>query len=179
MNKTCSVKDCENKHLAKGYCSKHYQGFKKHGDPLAGIENERHGMEGTVEYRSWAHMKQRCLNKNDKDYQYYGGRGIRICKRWKSFAAFYADMGPRPSLKHQLDRKDNDGNYEPGNVIWVLSCINSRNRRSTKLDVEKVKSIRELHAKKVCTLEELAVRFGVSRSTIGRIIRYVIWENVA
>jgi hypothetical protein len=68
------------------------------------------------EYRSWTGAKARTTNPNTRDWKNYGGRGIRMCDRWlNSFENFLADMGPKPSPKHSLDRIDNDGNYEPGN----------------------------------------------------------------
>lgn len=89
-----------------------------------------HGMRDTSEYRIWQGMKWRCLNPNYKPYPNYGGRGITVCDRWRdSFEAFLADMGPRPSKKHTLDRLDNDGNYEPGNVAWRTYAEQSQNRR--------------------------------------------------
>jgi DNA-binding phage protein len=63
-------------------------------------------------------MKQRCSNPKAQKFADYGGRGIRVCARWATFDAFIADVGPRPSPRHSLGRKDNDGNYEPGNVRW-------------------------------------------------------------
>lgn len=89
-----------------------------------------HGRTGTSEYRIWQGMKWRCLNPNYKPYPRYGGRGITVCDRWRdSFDAFLADVGPRPSKKHTLDRLDNDGNYEPGNVAWRTYAEQNQNRR--------------------------------------------------
>jgi len=91
-----------------------------------------HGMEGTPIYDAWAHMIQRCENPKNKYFAYYGGRGISVCPEWHKFPAFYRDMGDRPSPKHSLGRKDNDGNYEPGNCRWETSKQQMRNRRTTK-----------------------------------------------
>lgn len=83
----------------------------------------------TPEYRAWSLMKNRCLNPNDKRYDRYGGRGIKVHPEWiESFEAFYAFMGKRPS-NHSLDRyPDNDGNYEPGNVRWATAIEQRRNQ---------------------------------------------------
>jgi len=78
-------------------------------------------------------MKERCSNPANKSYPNYGGRGIMVCERWKEdFAAFYADMGPRPTLKHSIDRKNNDWNYEPDNCRWATSTEQRHNRRDAE-----------------------------------------------
>lgn len=92
----------------------------------------KHGLSRTLEYRSWQQMRLRCLNPRHKAYPNYGGRGISVCARWlESPINFYEDMGPKPTPLHELDRIDNDGNYEPGNCRWTSRSRNSRNRRST------------------------------------------------
>lgn len=94
--------------------------------------NYRHGGAGTPEYIIWKKMRQRCLGLNDKDYDYYGGRGITICRRWDNFSSFLKDMGVRPTPKHSIDRIDNDGNYEPSNCRWATKTEQSSNKRMYK-----------------------------------------------
>ena len=79
----------------------------------------------------YKHMKQRCYNEGNTRYKNYGGRGIKICDRWlESFENFYEDMGSPPSHKHQLDRKDNNGNYELENCHWVTNKQNNQNKET-------------------------------------------------
>lgn len=91
-----------------------------------------HGLRKTSEYESWASMKDRCLNKNNKKFHLWGGRGITICDRWlNSFENFYADMGKKPD-GCTLDRIDVNGNYEPENCRWATAKQQSNNLRTTK-----------------------------------------------
>jgi len=91
------------------------------------------------EYSVWTSMKSRCANENDKDYARYGGRGISVCQRWQdSFEDFMKDMGPRPE-GGTIERKNNDGNYEPKNCEWADRAAQSKNRNFAKtheFDVE-------------------------------------------
>lgn len=87
----------------------------------------------TPEYRSWQMMKNRCHNPRARDYAYYGGRGITVCKKWReSFDAFLQDMGRRPSFEHTLDRVDANKNYTPSNCRWATRKTQARNRPYAK-----------------------------------------------
>jgi hypothetical protein len=87
-----------------------------------------------AECQRWRNIKQRCFNKSRTGYENWGGRGITMHGPWiNNFELFYSDLmaeiGPRPSLRHTLDRKDNDGNYEPGNLRWATYEEQAANRR--------------------------------------------------
>jgi len=95
-----------------------------------------HGARWTPEYNIWCCMLARCHNPRNPGYDNYGGRGIEVCERWRnSFAAFLADLGERPGPSYSIDRKDNDGNYEPGNVRWATATEQGRNTRANRIVV--------------------------------------------
>jgi hypothetical protein len=86
--------------------------------------------ESAPEYSVWQGIKQRCNNPRAGAYPNYGGRGIRICDRWSSdFSSFIADVGRRPAADLTLERIDNDGHYEPGNVKWATRLEQRANQR--------------------------------------------------
>ena len=93
-----------------------------------------HNKSNTPEYEAWAHIVQRCTNPRCKAWKHYGARGISICDEWRrSFESFLAHIGLRPSPKHSIDRINNDGNYEPGNVRWATLYQQRRNHRANRL----------------------------------------------
>lgn len=92
----------------------------------------KHGLSKVPEYQIWKAMKARCYNQNHKNYADYGGRGITVCEKWKNdFAAFYTDMGKRPTRAHSIDRIDNDKGYAQGNCRWSSQKEQTSNTRRT------------------------------------------------
>lgn len=113
----------------------------KETSSMIGKNSKTHGKTKSPEYIVWGSMKARCFNTNEESYKNYGGRGITVCDRWKnSFENFLNDMGERPTNQHQIDRIDNDGNYEPKNCKWVTVSENSVNRRNkgNKLGIKNI-----------------------------------------
>lgn len=94
--------------------------------------NMRHGLRDSPTYVSWAGMITRCTNPRAKQFGTHGARGIRVCEHWREFENFLADMGERPSMKHSIDRIDNDGHYEPGNCRWATIEVQNNNTRHNK-----------------------------------------------
>lgn len=110
----------------------HIETARNNGRKSKGVR--RHGFAGrgkkTAEYHAWRNAKERCHNPKNDSYFRYGARGISVCDRWRnSFESFFADMGHRPSSRHSLDRKNNNGNYEPGNCRWATRQEQARNTR--------------------------------------------------
>lgn len=134
----------------------------------AGVRYERHGMTGTDERNIWNSMIQRCLNESHNAYDRYGGRGITVCGRWReSFAAFYEDMGPRPSDKHSLERKDNDKGYEPGNTVWATRQEQSKNTR---------RNVRITFGGRTMVLKDWARETGLPNQTLWNRLYALGWD---
>lgn len=123
-----------------------------------------HGGCNTQEHEAWRNMIGRCERKSSREYHNYGARGIKVCERWRhSFPNFLADVGPKPSPKHSLDRyPNNDGDYEPGNVRWATWQEQSRNKRSNQFLTCRGITL---------TVTDWATRLGVSTGGIRARVR--------
>lgn len=145
----------------------------------------KHGFSYIPEYPGWVKMIARCYNENDKSYHYYGGRDIIVCDRWKnSFVNFLTDMGHKPTSKHQIDRINNNGNYEPSNCRWATVQENTQHRSSSKLTPEKVLQIKLRFANEQRCIrgqeivKKVAREYGIKTSTINGIRRGENWKNI-
>jgi hypothetical protein len=117
-----------------------------------------HGKSASPTYRNWAAMRARCENPKHRNYHRYGGRGIRVCERWAGdFAAFFSDMGERPTIEHTIDRIDNDGNYEPSNCRWA-----TRKEQSSNTSAVTILTLGEISL----PVAEWARRYGVPGNTL-------------
>jgi hypothetical protein len=95
-----------------------------------GLANTLHGeSRKTSEYFCWQNMMQRCYNNKNPIYSYYGGRGIKVCKRWDKYSNFLGDLGRKPRKDYSIDRVNNSGNYEPSNCRWATKSEQLKNRR--------------------------------------------------
>lgn len=120
-----------------------------------------HGMLKSRAYGSWRAMKKRCLNPRAKMYPHYGGRGIRVCKRWMSFKNFLADMGDRPDGM-TLERKKTNRHYTPGNCRWATQAEQQANRQ--------INAVLEFRGEKKI-LHEWALSRGINEDTLRARIR--------
>jgi len=120
-------------------------------------------------------MKQRCNNPNSHRYDRYGGRGIKYCPEWETFAGFQTDMESSWFSGAVLDRIDSDGNYHKGNCRWATKTQSLRNRSNVRMTLEIANKIRELYPE--LNQYALAEKFDVDQSTVSRILNKEAWNG--
>lgn len=129
---TCKC-DCGNNHIARTTLLRNGKvkscGCLKKDNPLKVRHGHTRGRRETRVHKSWSGMMSRCYNSSHKRFTDWGGRGITVCERWHTFENFLADMGEPPKGK-SIDRRDNNGNYEPGNCKWSTPLEQGSNKRS-------------------------------------------------
>lgn len=114
-------------------------------------------------YMTWANMLKRCHNPTDAKYPIYGGRGIIVCDAWKDFMVFIKEVPPKPSPELQLDRIDNNGNYEPGNVRWATRKEQGANKRDNRLITANGETL---------TVTQWSEKIGIDRKVLYSRIEY-------
>lgn len=140
-------------------------------DPRLNSLRHGHAANGTRSptYRTWQNMVGRCGNPKAPNYERYGGRGIAVCERWRTFDMFLADMGERPAGT-TIDRIDNNGHYEPGNCRWARTRTQVFNRRNNKLEPHEPAQIEWL-ATLGYHYREIGAHFGIHHSTAYATVR--------
>lgn len=135
------------------------------------VRPKRHSL-----YDKWTNIKQRCYNPNVKNYHRYGGRGIIICDEWKDNYKAFHDWSIQNGYEEglEIDRIDNNGNYEPSNCRYITCAENIRNSTTVKLNIEKVEQIRLIY-KEGKTMKELSEIYDVSESNVSMILLGKSW----
>lgn len=177
MSKACAVPGCERKRaFERRHCSAHVSRLARHGSLQVEIEigSRYHGLAKHPLYKTWLNLRNRCNNPRGRNFERYGGRGIKVCERWSKFQNFLIDMGERPSPAHSIDRRDNSRGYGPKNCRWATRAEQACNRTSTKLSRAKVERIK-MKRKNGKSFTDIAQDFKVSRQTVSRVCRGLSW----
>jgi hypothetical protein len=124
--------------------------------------NKTHGLSKSSTYKSWTAMIQRCINKNFTNFDNYGGRGIKVCDRWLKFDNFLLDMGIKPNKDYQIDRIDNNKNYEINNCKWSSRIENCNNKNN---------NVKYNYKGQLLSVTEISRQSGITRSRISN------WKN--
>lgn len=145
--------------------------------------NLKHGLKKHYLYSKWVGIKSRCYAKSCPSNKNYGGRNIIIFQEWKdNFKLFYDwilnNLGDRPSTRHSLDRINNNGNYEPGNLRWATYRMQAQNSRLSKITEETVRKIYDLYFIHNKTVTEISEVIDCSYGIIANIVNGRTWNNI-
>jgi len=137
-----------------------------------------HNMADSKIYIKWQAMKRRCLHSKSSDFKHYGGRGIELCQQWHTFEGFmkwekFPDW--KPGL--EIDRIDNNGNYEPSNCRWVSRAENTQNTRRNVLNREMARLIKRLHESGEMSYSAIAKTLSVSKEVVAAVVSERSWRN--
>lgn len=143
---------------------------------LFAVTKKTHGETKTCTYKTWAHIKDRCLNPACKAYKHYGARGIQMCERWQeSYENFVADMGRR-TVGFSIERINVNGHYEPNNCKWIDKRLQAQNKTTSRFTFNDVtKIVSRLNSGE--TAVAIAKEYGVGPGHIRQIKRKEIWAN--
>lgn len=180
--KKCKVKICtELAAYSNLLCSAHNRRLatKGHVFPNKPIRKRIFGKTiiNEPEYRAWKNLRHRCNTPTSKGYEHYGGRGIKVCKRWNSYENFLKDMGKRPGENYSIERINNNKNYSPANCKWATITEQIRNRRTT-ITKKKAQEILELKSMGI-THKLISSLTGVHPGLISLISRGIHWTQNA
>lgn len=130
--------------------------------------NTKHGLTKHPLYVLWGHVRERCMNPNNKDYRLYGGRGVSMASEWLNNPAEFvryiqSELGEKPSAAHSLDRKNNNGNYAPGNIRWATPLEQNLNTRTNRLIEAFGATLPQSEWAKLCGLSDTAIYVRLKR----------------
>lgn len=161
MGFLCAVDGCMEVSTETGIvCGHHRSRGKKYGTTVT-----KHELYGT-----WRAMMIRCYYAKHPTFKRYGARGIAVCAAWHDFQTFVAQIPARPTPQHTVERIENDGNYEPGNVCWATRYEQGRNRSTTKISVtDQLEMVRlRLAGTKQA---EIATKFSISQGRVSALLK--------
>ena len=143
------------------------------------IRFQKHGLRYLPVYRVYSHIMARCHNENAPNYKWYGARGVSVCREWRNHPAVFLEWALNNGYTEglQIDRIDNDGNYEPGNCRFVTNRDNQRNKSTTKLTAKKVREIKALR-QAGHSFQKIGATLGVNRKTASDAFYGKTWSDV-
>jgi hypothetical protein len=177
--KECCIKGCDKEMRAQALCNHHYMQLIRNGHPVAdeiSFSKKGHRTRNGRTYRAWVSMKKRCNDPNSIGWEYYGGRGIAICDRWKHFVNFSTDMGECPE-GHSIERIDNNLGYEPDNCKWATAVEQNQNKRNVKLTKAVVLEARKLFDEGF-DIPSIVEQYGINYHTMYQAVKGLSWRHL-